>query len=284
MRTPTLLLALAATTTTVLASNSTTASLGFALGTKKPDGTCKFQPDYEADFAALSAQTPSRIVRGYAASDCNNAEYILPAAKAKGFQVILGVWPDVDSSYEADKAALVTWGSLSAEALLGRINEVKAALPGVKVGFADSWNKIADGTADPLLSGGVSLILANAFAFWQGSNVGAGAEYTYFDDIQQALGHVQTLTGSLDGFEFWNGETGWPTDGGSDYKAAKAGTSNAVAFYKNAVCAMLEWGVNVFYFEAFDEPQVPPFFFTFPVATGRSLVGVREGFELTFWV
>ncbi len=67
-----------------------TGSLGFALGDKKADGTCKFQADYEADFATLS--DTSKLVRGYAASDCNTAQEILPAAKAAGFKVILGIW------------------------------------------------------------------------------------------------------------------------------------------------------------------------------------------------
>lgn len=65
-------------------------SLGFALGDKKADGTCKFQADYAADFKALSGL--SKLVRVYAASDCNTAQQILPAAKAAGAQVILGIW------------------------------------------------------------------------------------------------------------------------------------------------------------------------------------------------
>ena len=65
-------------------------SLGFALGDKKADGTCKFQADYEADFATLA--DTSKLVRGYAASDCNTEQEILPAAKSAGFQVILGIW------------------------------------------------------------------------------------------------------------------------------------------------------------------------------------------------
>lgn len=47
------------------------------------------------------------------------------------------------------------------------------------------------------------------------------------------------------------------TDGGTDYGAAKAGTSNAAAYHKSGVCGMLDWGVDVFYFEAFDEPWKP---------------------------
>jgi len=34
----------------------------------------------------------SKLVRIYAASDCDTAKEILPAAKASGFQVILGIW------------------------------------------------------------------------------------------------------------------------------------------------------------------------------------------------
>jgi len=256
---------------------ATKGKLGFALGTKLADGSCKYQADYEKDFDAIVSQTGSKIVRGYAASDCNAAQQILPAAKSKGFQVILGVWPDVEESFNADKGALLEYvpqykdqvyavtvgsealyrGNFTGEQLLEKINDISDALPGTMVGFADSWNKFADGTADALIKGGVKLFMANAFAYWQGDNVGSGAVETYFDDIQQALGHIQDVTGSLEGFEFWNGETGWPTDGGDDYGAAKAGTKNAEKYYHEAVCGALDWGVNTFFFEAFDEPWKP---------------------------
>ena len=74
----------------VLPLVSASGKLGFALGDKKADGTCKFQADYESDFDTIG--TVSKIVRVYAASDCNTAQEILPAAKSKGFQVILGIW------------------------------------------------------------------------------------------------------------------------------------------------------------------------------------------------
>lgn len=245
--------ALAAAITPALAASK--GKMGFALGTKKADGSCKSQSDYEADFDAISAQSGATIVRGYAASDCNNAQNILPAAKSKGFQVILGVWPDVDASFTADTDALKQYvpqyqdqvyavtvgsetlyrGNFTGPQLLDKINAVKQMLPGTKVGTADSWNKWKDGTGDAVIQGGVDLILANAFAYWQGNNVDSGAIFTYFDDIQQALAHVQALSGSLDKIEFWNGETGWPTDGGSDYQSAKAGTANAAKFYADAL-------------------------------------------------
>ena len=54
--------------------------------------------------------------------------------------------------------------------------------------------------------------LVNAFGYWQGQKI-SNATATYMDDLQQAIGHIQELSGSIDGIEIWNGETGWPTDG-----------------------------------------------------------------------
>lgn len=65
--------------------------------------------------------------------------------------------------------------------------------------------------------------------------------------------NVWQISGSLDAIEFWNGETGWPTDGGTDYEAATASTKLAATYYSSGVCGMLDWGINVFVFEAFDE-------------------------------
>lgn len=227
--------------------------MGFALGTKKTDGSCKYQADYESDFDAIQSNSGSTIVRGYSASDCNCAQQILPAAKSKGFKVVLGVWPDTDESFDADKAALKQYvpqykdqvyavtvgsetlyrGNFTGEQLLGKINDVKEMLGGdVKCGTADSWNKFNDGTADPLIKGGVDLLLANGFSYWQGATAGRDAVDVYLSDMSQALARIQDISGSLDKIEFWNGETGWPTDGGSDYEAAKAGTANAKSFYQ----------------------------------------------------
>ncbi len=89
MYSPSILAVLLAACPLLVAAGGT---LGFALGDKKPDGTCKFQPDYEADFAAIANQTGSKLVRIYAASDCDTAKWILPAAKAQGAQVVLGIW------------------------------------------------------------------------------------------------------------------------------------------------------------------------------------------------
>ncbi|EEH08340.1 beta-glucosidase [Histoplasma capsulatum G186AR] len=254
---------------------SAAGTFGFAMGVKNADGSCKTQKDFEDDFDVLKAHT--RLVRTYSASDCDNALTIIPAAKAKGFKVVLGIWPDVETSFKADTAILkkavkgnedvisaITVGSetlyrgnFTGPELLAKINDVKKQIPGVRVGTADSWNKYDDGTADALIHGGVDYLLVNAFAFWQAQEVG-NATATLFDDMARAMAHIQKVAGSrAKDIYIATGETGWPTDGGSNYGNAKAGTSNAKTFHDKGVCALLAWNVDVFFFEAFDEPWKP---------------------------
>ncbi|KAF1816948.1 glucan 1,3-beta-glucosidase-like protein [Eremomyces bilateralis CBS 781.70] len=258
------------------AAVSAAGTLGFALGTKNPDGSCKSQSEYESDMDAIVAASGSTLVRGYAASDCNAAQNILPAAKEKGFKVVLGIWPDVEESFTKDTEAVKEYGTkyedqvyaitvgsetlyrgnFTGAELLEKIQTVKKIMPNTKVGTADSWNKYADGTADDVIRGKPDILLINAFGYWQGQPID-NATHTYFDDMMQAITHIQSVAGDTDSIEIWNGETGWPTDGGSDYGAASAGTDNAATYYSEGVCGMLAWGVNVFYFEAFDEPWKP---------------------------
>ncbi|RAL10400.1 1,3-beta-glucanosyltransferase Bgt1 [Aspergillus homomorphus CBS 101889] len=261
---------------TVPAVAATKGTLGLALGNKNADGSCKATGDYEADFEVLKGV--SNIVRTYSASDCNTAQNIIPAAKAKGFQVVLGVWADYTDSFNKDFDALkqfvpgnenvvsaITVGSealyrksLTAQQLLNLIQQVQAQFPKVAVGTVDSWNKFADGTADPIIQGGVTYFLANGFAYWQDVSIN-DAHNVYFDDVTQAKNHILQVAGSnASKIRFGNGETGWPTDGGSNYGShSVAGTKNAEQFYQTSVCPMLASGVDVFYFEAFDETWKP---------------------------
>lgn len=86
--------------------------------------------------------------------------------------------PDTDESFAADKAAVVEYapqyekqvyaitvgsetlyrGNFTGDQLLAKIQDVKQAVPQFKVGTADSWNKYQDGTADPLIHGGVDIL------------------------------------------------------------------------------------------------------------------------------
>lgn len=249
--------------------------MGFAVGDKLASGECKQTTDWADDMKAISADSGAKLVRIYAASDCDTAKNILPAAKSEGFQVVLGIWPDTDESYASDKAAIVKYaptykdqvyaitvgsetlyrGNFTGEQLLAKINDVKSSLPGFKVGTADSWNKYQDGTADAVIKGGVDILLCNGFSYWQGQSID-NATASYFDDMMQAFGHIQSVAGSLDKIELWTGETGWPT-AGTKYQNAVPGIESAAKFYSEAFCGILDWGFNAFFFEAFDEPWKP---------------------------
>jgi len=69
---------------------SAVGNFGFSLGVQNPDGSCKSKSDFENDFDVLQAHT--KVVRTYSASNCFSAANIIPAAKSKGFKVVLGIW------------------------------------------------------------------------------------------------------------------------------------------------------------------------------------------------
>ncbi|KAE8145339.1 glycoside hydrolase superfamily [Aspergillus avenaceus] len=273
MRTAGLLSLLLAAVPAVTAAERGT--LGLALGNKNADGTCKQTSDYEADFDAIKGLTT--LVRTYSANDCNTAVNIVPAAKNKNFKVVLGVWADYDESFNNDLNVLkqtvpgnedhiyaITVGSetlyrkgLTAEQLLAKIKQVQEAFPKVTVGTVDSWNKFYDGTADPIIKGGVNYFLANGFAYWQDTDID-NASKTYFKDMSDAQKHIEQVAGdNAKNIRFGNGETGWPTTGGSNYGKAIAKTEFAERYWKESVCGILKWGIDVFYFEAFDEAWKP---------------------------
>jgi glucan 1,3-beta-glucosidase len=101
--------------------------------------------------------------------------------------------PDTDQSFNADTAALksvvpgnedvveaITVGSetlyrgnFTGQQLLGKINQVKQMFPHVTVGTADSWNKYADGTADPLITGNVTYLYVTWSSFLQAAFTGS---------------------------------------------------------------------------------------------------------------
>lgn len=273
----------AATFAALMASTEALASLGFNLGVQDNSGACKVASDYSDDLDTLSSY--SKNIKTYSVSDCNTLEILGPIVEEKGFQLTLGVWPTPSDKFTAEKEAMQQYlptiakstimnvlvgsealyrGDLTGEELANLVSETKELLADIKdkngesysdipIGTVDSWNKYADGTANPVVA--VSDVLyANAFSYWQGQTM-ANSSFSFFDDIMQALQVVQTAKGSTD-IDFWVGETGWPTQG-SDYGSSVPSVDNAAEFWQEGVCAMRGWGVNTFVFEAFDEAWKP---------------------------
>lgn len=249
--------------------------LGFALGNRRVDGSCKITADYQEDLHAIQKNSGSGLVRLYSAAECDSAAQLLPAARTQGFKVLLGVWPDTVESFAKDKLVIasvapfyaeevygISVGSetlyrevFDGEQLLQKIIEIKNVLPeGVnRIGTADTWNKIVDGTADAVIAHrDVNLVLANAFAYWSPSS---NPDETFHDQMQRVKYHIERekKQGSSDKIEIWTGETGWPSDGGSDNRASKAGTTVAASYYRRTICESVVEGSKIFAFEAFDE-------------------------------
>lgn len=108
-------------------------------------------------------------------------------------------------------------GDQTGASLHNYIGVVANQFKGIPVGTADSWNKFADGTGDQLFTTDtpanplVTYVLANAFAYWQGTKAD-DAYKTYFSDMAGAMQHIQNVAGdNADKIRVVNGETGWPT-------------------------------------------------------------------------
>lgn len=148
----------------------------------------------------------------------------------------------------------------TAAQLVAKIADLRAAAPSFRYGTADSWNRYADGTADPLVPV-VDVLLVNAFAYWQGAPIDEAVS-VLDNDIYQAFSRIRATAakegsrGGEAGVELWVGETGWPTEG-TVYQAAVPGIQSAERFFKEGVCKMVQDGIGMFYFEAFDEPWKP---------------------------
>lgn len=253
------------------------------MGVKDNAGNCKSASEYATDFSNLKGYTS--VVKTYAVSDCNTLQILGPAAESAGFEVIFGIWPTDSAHFEEEKQALkdylpkiskstvkvFTVGSealyredMTASELADAIDSIKDLLKDIKdkngdsygsvpVGTVDSWNVLVDGAALPAIKAS-DFVFANAFSYWQGQTM-KNASYSFFDDIMQALQTIQTAKGSTD-LNFWVGETGWPTDG-TNFESAYPSVDNAKQYWKEAICAMRAWGVNVCVFEASDEAWKP---------------------------
>ncbi|ODQ67679.1 glucan 1,3-beta-glucosidase precursor [Nadsonia fulvescens var. elongata DSM 6958] len=259
-------------------------NLGLNIGAvRNSDSACKETSDWLDDFNTIKSLTDT--VKVYASSDCNTLQNIGPAIEKAGLKLVLGVWPNDDAHFAAEKAALsnylpnlskdslvaITVGSealyredLTAQELADKINDIREHIKDIKdkngnsfssvpVGTVDSWNVLVDGGSTPAIKA-ADIVFANAFSYWQGQTQ-ANASYSFFDDIMQALQTIQTSKGSTD-IQFWVGETGWPT-GGAPFEVSQPSVDNAADFWQEGICAMRAWGVNVFAFEAFDESWKP---------------------------
>jgi len=130
---------------------------------------------------------------------------------------------------------------LTESQLIGYINQVKQAVPGVPVATADVYGELI-GHPSVLAAGDVAL--ANFYPYWEGT------------DVQQAMASLQSgyqqVKAVAGGKQVLVSETGWPS-GGSPFGNAVPSPENAAFYFRSFVSWARAGGVGYFYFEAFDE-------------------------------
>jgi exo-beta-1,3-glucanase (GH17 family) len=197
-------------------------------------------------------------VRSFSAREGN--ESIPTLAKEQGLQTLVGLWIDDDlekneielaNAIEIARAGdagllavgneILLRGDLSEDQLIEYILRVKAAAPGVEVGYVDAYFKFVD---HPRVTEACDVIMANCYPFWEGCPAEHALLYMkeMYRRATQAAGGKKVIIS----------ETGWPNVGTPE-KGAVPSVENAMKFFIDTFQWAKEDGIEVFYFSAFDE-------------------------------
>ena len=197
-------------------------------------------------------------VRSFSCVEGN--EHIPRIAHQEGLKTLVGAWLGDDLEMnEAEIEGLITLAKegcvdvaavgnevmyrkeLTEDQLIGYINRVKEAIPGIPVGYVDAYYEFSH---RPRITEACDVILANCYPYWEG----CPQEY--------ALNHMREMYGQA--ADAGNGkrviitETGWPSEGGS-LKGAVSSAENAMKYFINAQAWSAKDDIEMFYFSSFDE-------------------------------
>jgi glucan 1,3-beta-glucosidase len=177
-----------------------------------------------------------------------------------GLKTLVGAWLGTDAEINereiqgvidvarAGHADIVAVGNevmlredMSEDALLGFIQRVKDALPGVPVGYVDAYFLFEK---HPRITAACDVVMTNCYPFWEGC------------PREQALAYMQTMVArtraAAPGKRVLISETGWP-DQGSAFQGSVPSREGAMQYFVDTCRWAREDGVEVFYFSAFDE-------------------------------
>jgi GPH family glycoside/pentoside/hexuronide:cation symporter len=125
--------------------------------------------------------------------------------------------------------------------LLAYIERVKRAVPGVPVGYVDAYYLFE---RHPRVTAACDVVLTNCYPFWEGC------------PREQAIAYMQSMyRRTVDvaaGKKVIISETGWPHTG-SAFHGAVPSVEGAMRYFVDTYRWARQDGVEVFYFEAFDE-------------------------------
>ncbi len=177
-----------------------------------------------------------------------------------GLKTLVGAWLGTDAEINeaelqgvievarAGHADIVAVGNevllredLSEDALLAAIHRVKAALPGVPVGYVDAYFLFEK---HPRITAACDVVMTNCYPFWEGC------------PREQALAYMQTMLArtraAAPAKRVLISETGWP-DQGSPFQGSVPGREAAMRYFVDSANWAEQEGVEIFYFAAFDE-------------------------------
>ncbi len=177
-----------------------------------------------------------------------------------GLKTLVGAWLGTDAEINereiagvievarAGHADIVAVGNevmlredLSEDALLGHLQRVKDALPGVPVGYVDAYFLFEK---HPRITAACDVVMSNCYPFWEGC------------PREQALAYMQTLLArtraAAPGKRVLISETGWP-DQGSAFEGSVPSREGAMQYFVDTARWAGDEGIELFYFSAFDE-------------------------------
>ena len=200
----------------------------------------------------------TKWVRSFSCIEGN--EFIPKVAHKHGIKTLVGAWlgDDLEKNEEEVEAliALAKQGFVDVAAvgnevmyreelteaqLIGYINRVKQALPGIPVGYVDAYYEFSQ---RPKITDACDVILANCYPYWEGCS------------IEDSLYHAQQMFGEAidasQGKKVIITESGWPSEGGS-LKGAFSSKENAMRYFINIQKWSKNANIDLFYFSSFDE-------------------------------
>jgi exo-beta-1,3-glucanase (GH17 family) len=130
---------------------------------------------------------------------------------------------------------------LSEDELLGYLQRVKEAVPGVPVGYVDAYYLFEK---HPRVSAACDVLMTNCYPFWEGCPREEAIAY-----MQSMYRRTQAVAG---GKRVIVSETGWPHTG-SAFHGAVPSVEGAMRYFIDTCRWGQQDGVEIFYFAAFDE-------------------------------
>ena len=250
---------------------------GFNIGANLASGACRTQSDWEFAFNKIAGFPGSfKNARLYASSDCNTLEYAVPAALNTGITLLVGIWTEDSTHYEAEKQALLEaiqqhgkdWilavsvgsedlyrGDTDANTLASQINDVRGMLWGLgasdkSVGHVDTWTAWVDGANTAVIEA-VDWLGNDAYPYFQGVGIDNGAAS---DAYWTAVNNVRAVA---QGKDVWTTETGQPTTGPTVGNAVPS-VDSLQTYWWQVSCASFN-SLNYFFYDLDDLTASPSF-------------------------